>query len=424
MGRIRTMLRFLLTQRSKRCRDAENISAPLHLMPLCVKKIQKIIAYLSDRMQRTRHMLIKEFIQIFRDPRMRGIIFATPLIQTLVFGYAVTTDVNNISTAIYDLDNSVASRNLISAYTNSRYFNIVNYIYDDNEMQTLLDHGDVQAVIHIKKGFEEDLRLGKTVSIQAIIEGTDANTAKIIQNYITKITHQVSQLFFVKRLNLMTGTPKKESGIQLQSRTWFNENLESHNFYVPGVVATILTLVTLTLTSMAIVREKEMGTIEQIMVSPISRFEFILGKTLPFVIIGMVNVTGILLISSFWFDVPIRGSLVTLYVSGSLYLLTILGIGLFISTISHTQQQAMMSAFLCYFPIILLSGFIFPIENMPVAIQLTSYINPLKYFLIIIRGIFLKGIGWEFLWPQILMLAMMGICTITLAVRRFQKTLG
>lgn len=373
---------------------------------------------------RIRHMVVKEFIQIFRDPRMRGIIFATPLIQTLVFGYAVTTDVKNISTAVYDLDNSVASRNFISAYANSRYFNIVDYIYDDSDMKEMLDRGDVQTVIHIKKGFEEEIRLGKTVPVQAIIEGTDANTAKIIQNYVQKIANQVSQLYFMKRLNLITGTPKKESGVKLESRTWFNENLESYNFYVPGVVATILTLVTLTLTSMAIVREKEVGTIEQMMVSPISKFEFILGKTLPFVLIGIVNVTMILMIASFWFDVPIRGSLATLYISGSFYLLTILGIGLFISTISLTQQQAMMSAFLCYFPIILLSGFIFPIENMPKVIQATSYINPLRYFLIVIRGIFLKGIGWEFLWPQILMLAMMGMCTISLAVKRFQKTIG
>ena len=212
--------------------------------------------------------------------------------------------------------------------------------------------------------------------------------------------------------------------VELETRTWFNENLESRNFYVPGVIAIVVMLITLMLTSMAVVREKEIGTIEQIMVTPITSAEFILGKTLPFALIGFANVVLVTLIGVFWFGVPIRGSLLMLFFATSLYLLTTLGVGLLISTQSRTQQQAMMSAFFFYFPAVLLSGFMFPIANMPQVIQWLTYLNPLRYFLVIVRGIFLKGIGPEVLWPQMFALAVLGVATLWLASRRFQKTLS
>ena len=381
--------------------------------------LQNVHATKIRSFRRTRYMLIKEFIQVFRDPKMRAIIFVVPVLQTLVLGYAVTTDVKNISTAIYDLDNSEATRDIVNSFKHSGYFNITEYIDNDDRMRELLDRGEVLLVLHMQKGFEEDLRTGKSVPIQSIVDGMDSNTAGIVQNYVARLVAQISNNIFVKRL----GAFNKNVGIEMKSRAWFNENLESHNYYVPGVVATLLSLLTLTLTSMSIVREKEIGTIEQIMVSPITPFEFILGKTIPFIIIGFVNVTIILVVALYWFEVPLRGSLFLLLFSACLYLLTILGLGLFISTISHTQQQAMMGAFLFYFPIILLSGFIFPVENMPDLIQWFTYINPLRYFLIIIRGIFLKGIGLRILWPQILVLFIMGVVSLWQASRRFRKTM-
>ena len=217
--------------------------------------------------------------------------------------------------------------------------------------------------------------------------------------------------------------PTRPCEIDFRSRAWFNENLDSRNYFVPGVIVIVVSLVSLLLTSMAVVREKEIGTIEQIMVTPITPAEFILGKTLPFVLIAFVDVTLILLIGVFWFEVPLRGSILLLYVSTGLYLLTMLGVGLFISTVSQTQQQAMMSTFLFFFPAMLLSGFSFPIANMPQVIQWLTYLNPVAYFLVVVRTIFLKGVGLSYLWPHLLALAAMGVATLVLAVRRFHKTL-
>ncbi len=374
--------------------------------------------------ERIKNMLIKEFVQIFRDPRMRSIIFVVPLFQTFIFGYAVTTDVKNISTAIYDLDNSVMSRKVTDAFIQSGEFEVKDYIYSDEAAKELLDAGKVLVVIHFPKGFEHKVNGGKSSPLQVLIDGSDGNSARIIQHYVAKITYQISKKILVEEQIRQTGKSSQQMGIQVESRAWFNENLESRDFYIPGILSTILTLVTITMTSMSIVREKEMGTMEQILVTPIKKFEFILGKTVPFSLIAFFNVIAILTVASFWFNVPIRGSLSLLFVAVSFYLLTILGIGFFISTISQTQQQAMMVTFFFYFPMVLLSGFLFPIANMPIVIQWITYLNPLRYFITFIRALFLKGVGIEILWPQILALAIMGIFTIWFATRRFQKTLS
>lgn len=374
--------------------------------------------------ERIKHMLIKEFIQIFRDPRMKGVIFMMPVIQLFVFGYAVTTDVKNIPTLVYDLDNSVASRELVSRFLKSGYFDVVEYTEQDSRVRHLMDRGKVGAVLRVNKGFESDLRAGKTAHLQLIVDGTDSNTAGIVLNYSSKIAGQFSNKVLVERLTRATGLSAGANRVELETRAWFNENLESRNFYVPGVIAIIVMLITLMLTSMAVVREKEIGTMEQIMVTPITSAEFILGKTVPFALIGFADVILITVLGVFWFDVPIRGSLLLLFVATALYLLTTLAIGLFISTVSQTQQQAMMSTFFFYFPAVLLSGFMFPIANMPVVVQWLTYLNPLRYFLVIIRGVFLKGVGPDVLWPQILALAVMGRVALWLAARRFKKTLA
>ena len=374
--------------------------------------------------ERIKHMLIKEFIQILRDPRMKMVIFIAPVIQLIVFGYAATTDVNHIATAVYDLDQSKTSRELIAQFVGSGYFDIVEYITHERHGLNLIDRGRIKAFLRLNKGFENDLLAGRSAQAQMIIDGTDSNTAGIVLNYSAKIARQISQQVLISRLNRLTGSIRKPEPIALQTRSWFNENLESRNFYVPGVIAIIVSLVTLMLTSMAVVREKEIGTIEQIMVTPITPIEFILGKTLPFALISFIDVIVVALVGVFWFKVPIRGSLWLLFLATAMYLMTTLGIGLLISTISHTQQQAMMTTFFFFFPALLLSGFIFPIANMPVIIQWLTYLNPLRYFLVIIRGIFLKGVGLGILWPQLAALVVMGFITLRLATKRFHKTLA
>ncbi len=372
--------------------------------------------------ERITRMLIKEFIQIFRDPRMRTVIFVMPLVQTLVFGYAVTTDVTRIPTAILDLDNSRASRELVARFTGSGYFDVVAYVDREDEARNLVDHGLVKTVLRMNKGFEDHLRAGRTAPLQIIADGTDSNTAGIVLNYAGQIAGRFSETVLQTRVVRAIGEPVTPARVVMESRAWFNENLESRNFYVPGVIVLIVTLVTLMLSSMAVVREKEIGTIEQIMVTPIRQTEFILGKTLPFALIGFADVALVTVIAAYWFEVPIRGSLLLLVGATSLYLMSTLGIGLLISTVSRTQQQAMMSAFFYYFPAMLLSGFVFPIANMPEAVQWLTYFNPLRYFLVIIRGVFLKGVGPEILWQQMAALLVLGTATLWIATRRFQKT--
>jgi ABC-2 type transport system permease protein len=374
--------------------------------------------------ERIKHMLIKEFIQVFRDPRMKAVIFVAPVLQCLVFGYAVTTDVRHVSTAVYDLDNSVASRELISRFANTGHFDIVEYVSNESRARLLLDRGKVRAVLRMNKGFEDALRSGRTAQLQIILDGTDSNTAGIVIGYSTRIAGEFSQEVLNAQLHRLRGNTQQPGQVQLETRAWFNENLESRNFYVPGVIAMIVTLVTLLLTSMAVVREKEIGTMEQIMVTPITPTEFILGKTVPFALFSFADVIVITVVGVFWFSVPVRGNLLVLFLATALYLMTTLGVGLVISTVSQTQQQAMMSTFFFVMPAVLLSGFMFPIANMPKVVQWLTYLNPFRYFLVIIRGVFLKGVGVDILWPQFLALALMGVVTLGLAARRFRKTLA
>ena len=374
--------------------------------------------------ERLRNMLIKEFLQVLRDPKMRGVIFVMPLLQVMVFGYAVTTDVRNVPVAVLDFDQSVASRELLSRFSASGYFRFVSQTRNVNDATHLLDKESVGAILRIDQGFEEDLRAGRTAKLQVIADGTDSNTAGIVLGYTGRIAGEFSGKVLLTRFSRLRGEGPLPGNVELISRAWFNENLESRNFYVPGVIAIIVMLVTLMLTSMAIVREKEIGTLEQLLVSPITPAEFILGKTLPFALIGYADVLLVAALGVFWFEVPIRGSLPLLLVATTFYLMTTLGIGLFISTVSRTQQQAMMSVFFFYFPAVLLSGFMFPIANMPPPVQYLTYANPLRYFLVILRGIFLKGAGTATLWPPMAALLAMGLLTLLVTTRRFRKTMA
>lgn len=363
--------------------------------------------------ERIKRILIKEFLQTLRDPRMKAILIAVPIVQSIVFGYAVTTDVREVAIAVMDRDETPQSRELISRFTSSGYFRIVRRVSSTDEIRNLMDRGTVKGAIEIDSGFGGTVSAHKTAAVQMLVDGTDSNSAGIVLNYAGRIVGSFNMAQLGGGANL--------APVQLRTRAWFNENLASRNFYVPGVIALLLALVTLMLSSMAIVREKEIGTMEQIIVTPINRLEFILGKTAPFALFGILDVFVITAICLYWFEVPMRGSFLLLLLCAVLYLLSTLGLGLLISTMSSTQQQAMMSTFFVFFPAILLSGFLFPISNMPNWIQWLTYLNPLRYMLVIIRGIFLKGIGANILWPEMLSLTILGITLLWLASRRFQK---
>lgn len=373
--------------------------------------------------ERIYRMLVKEFIQVLRDSRMKALIFVMPVIQLIMFGYAVTTDVDHIQIALCDLDKSQQSRALIDRFTGSGYFSVVESTNRPGRLGELLDRGRAILGIQINPGFADDLRAGRQAVIQTIVDGTDSNTGTVAMDYSQRITQAFSR---------EVGTPvaladlaqPEVAPIDLRTRAWFNPDLKSRYFNVPGVIAVILLLTSLLLTSMAVVREREIGTMEQLMVTPIRPLELILGKTLPFALICLADVLAVTAVGVLWFHIPIYGSLWLLLAGAILYLMSTIGVGLFISTISHTQQQALMSSFFFYLPAVLLSGFMFPISNMPLPAQWLTYLNPLRYFLVIIRGIFLKGSGLETLWPQFAALAILGIALLSISSTRFQKRMA
>jgi ABC-2 type transport system permease protein len=372
-------------------------------------------------------MIKKEFRQTLRDPRMKMMILVTPFVQIIIFGYAATTDVNHIPTAIYDLDNTRQSRDLIRAFTASKYFSVHRYIYSDEKMNELLDKSAVSTIIRINHGFAKDLlgnNPGAPGQIQLIVDGTDSNIAAVILGYASSIIRTYSEQLASQQIDILLKQVGSLPSVDLRTRAWFNPNLLSRNFYIPGVIALIVSLMSLMLTSMAIVREKEIGTIEQLIVSPLTSAELIIGKLIPYGAIAVFEAAFVTSVGVLWFKIPVAGSILLLLFSTLVYLLVTLGIGLLISTISATQQQALMSVFLFFFPANLLSGFIFPINNMPRIIQYITYIDPLRYFMVILRGIFLKGVGLSILWPQILALFVMGVIILTISSLRFHKTLG
>jgi ABC-2 type transport system permease protein len=367
-------------------------------------------------------LLVKELLQVLRDPRMRTVIFLAPLIQLIIFGYAVTMDVKNIRTAVCDLDRTPESRELLSRFFASGYFKPVEYVSHVNRIQHLMDRGRTDTAIQINRGFSAKLAANEKASIQMILDGTDSNTASIVMAYTAQIIQKYNRDLTVEAM----GFPEETSlnkGVDLRSRAWFNVNLESRMFFVPGVVALIGMIIMLLLTSMAIVREREVGTMEQLIVTPIRPVELILGKLIPFGLIGLFDMALIMVVAVFWFGIPMKGSPFLLFISTLLFLLPTLGTGLFISAISTTQQQAMMTTFFFAFPAILLSGFVFPISSMPEIAQWITYANPLRYFIVIIRAIFLKGVGIEVLWPHLTAMGVLGVLIFILSSLKFTKRL-
>src|SRR6185436_1381877 len=356
----------------------------------------------------------KEFLQVFRDPRMRGMLFLPPLIQLLIFGYAANLDVNTARIAWMDQDRSPESRELFAQFTGSGRFIIAVMPDSEKEMQDAMDRGVVDGVIRILPGFARDIERGRSTSVQVLLDGSNSNAASIVSGYAAQTIARFAGGVMAERQReklVPAGLPMDPAVPQVftATRVWFNPELKSRNYFIPGVIVNIIMLVTLSLTTMAIVREKELGTMEQLMVTPIRSAELILGKTLPFVLIGFWDMLLVLGASLLVFHMPFAGSFWLLCLASLLFILTTLGAGLLISTVSHTQQQANLATFLLFQPFQMLSGFTFPIRSMPQSVQWLTYLNPMRYFLEVVRGIFLKGSGFDTLWPDLLAMGVFGV---------------
>jgi len=374
-------------------------------------------------------ILRKEFIQTLRNPRMRVLLFLPPVLQLVIFGYAVTLDVDHARIAWMDMDNTPESRALLARFEGSGRFDVVATPRSEEQVQSILDRSQAHAVVRVLPGFARDLERGRPTEVQVLVDGTNSNTASLVSSYATSVIESFSLDEASERPQPQPppgssgpiGNPPP--GVTAQARVWFNPDLRSRNYFVPGVAANILMMITLMLTGQAIIREKEIGTMEQLMVTPMRPIELMLGKTLPFALVGIIDMVIITSAALLIFRIPFRGNFLLLLFCAVLFLMTSLGAGLFLSTISHTQQQANMMSFFFTTPAFMLSGFTFPIRNMPLVVQYLTYLNPLRYFMEIVRGVFLKGVGIETLWPRMLALAVYGVAILGLSALRFRKTL-
>ncbi len=363
-------------------------------------------------LDRIKEMVRKEFLQLFRDPRMWRVVFMVPVIQLVIFGYAVSTDIHNTATFVVDHDNSRRSRELIDAFTASGYFRIVGRSLRPADLVRALDRGDAIVGIDIPVDFSRRVLDGRGAAVQVLLDGTDSNTATVAQGYAERIVQNFGARF----------ARGAAPAIDLRERAWFNPDLASRNYNVPAVAGSIVFLISLLLTSLAVVREREIGTLEQLMVSPLTATELIAGKTIPFAMIGLFDALLVTAAALLWFKVPFVGNFLLLLLASLLFVLSGLGAGLLISTISKTQQEAFMTTFLVFMPAILLSGLMFPVNSMPEVFQWLTLVNPMRHFLEIIRGIFLKGAGIGAMWRQFVALSVLGTSLLAFATTRFRKT--
>jgi ABC-2 type transport system permease protein len=369
-------------------------------------------------------MLIKEFLQVLRDKRTRFVLIGPPTIQMLVFGYAATYEIRNVSLAVIDFDNSQESRELISRFSSSPYFSVTSRPENRHQLTVQLDRGEVVLGLQINAGFAQRLRKGETATVQVLLDATNSNTALIALGYVNQIAEEFGRSYQADRVARVAPLLVAQApSVELERRPWFNPDLQSRWFFVPGVLGSLTLVIVTSLTAFAVVREREIGTLEQVMVTPIRPAEFILGKTLPFFLIGLADVVLIGTLGTLWFGIPFRGSLLVLLAGTTLFLTCMVGVGLFVSTVSSTQQQAMVTAFFFLMPAITFSGFGFPIHAMPEALQLITYADPLRYFLVVLRGSFLKGVGLVELWPQMVAMGAIGSVMLTISVFRFHKSL-
>ena len=368
---------------------------------------------------RIRELVRKEFIQLFSDKRNRAVMFIFPFIQMMIFGYVVNYDISNIRVAVLDYSKTYESRKLADSFTGSNIFHIINNVADERQMAELMLQGKIDMGIKISQDFASIIRKGQTAPVQILVDGSMSNMATMRVAY----TSSVLDRFNREELHELYPQHMSYGRIDARIRTWYNPNLDSQYFFVPGIVAVLVMITSFILTSIAIIREKEDGTMEQLIVTPLKSYEFITGKTIPYIILSLAQMSAVIVVAIYWFEIPLNGSILLLLFATCLFLLSTLGIGLFISTISATKQQAMMTSFFFIMPFFMLSGFVFPIANMPEVVQWLTYLNPLRFFLVIIRGIFLKGVGFDVLWHQYLALAILGTIVFSGAISLFKKRL-
>lgn len=361
----------------------------------------------------------KEFLHLLRDRGLLPMVILAPLIQLIMFGYVVSTDVENLSVAIVNQDRQSESRKIINQIDATEFFNAELFLDSKEDMEEAILKGAADAGVIFPPNFTRDALNGRPTSIHIIVDGSDPNAGNVALTYLTALVEQQNIEIITERLPrpLENATPTLNESI----RVWYNPSLKSVNFMIPGLIGFILSYITIILTAVAIVREKERGTLEQLIVTPIKRHELLLGKMIPFVVIGLFDVALVTVVGVFWFNVPFRGNWLVFLLMSFLFLISTLGAGLFASTVSRTQQQAMVSAMFLMLASMLLSGFIFPVENMPRVIQLFSYLIPLTYYELALRGIFLKGVGFQILWQAALALLSLGILIFFMSLNRFKK---
>jgi len=374
---------------------------------------------------RMRMIMWKEFIQIFRDPRLLGVVVVIPIVMLLLYGYAINFDVRNLRLAVYDQDASRASRELIATFTGSEYFRIVDYLRDNHQVADALDGNRAQLVLIIPPTYRRDLADGRTAQVQVLINGSDSTTASTGIGYIAAILQQQSARISLEALAREgVNVTRVVTPVDNRIRYWYNSELRSTNFLVPGMIAMILMMLAALLTSVTVVRERERGTLEQLVVSPVQPLELMLGKLIPYVVIAFGDVLLILLVGVYVFQVPFRGSPWLVLALSGIFVTAALGIGLLVSTIAPNQQLAMLAAMLVsQMPSVLLSGFMFPISSMPRPIQLITYIIPARHFIKILRGIILKGNGLAQVWEPALGLLILALLLLGLSAARFKKKL-
>lgn len=366
--------------------------------------------------------IIKELLQVKRDKKMLVVIFMAPILQLVFLGYAANMDVNVIHTTIYDQDKTATSRDFIKRFEQSGYFKLDYYVDNYEEVTDLLNKGKTLVAIVIPKDFEKKINRRETSPLQTLFEGSDGNKASIALGYIQGIATKFSKSIVADTKDKLGIKISLSGSLTPEVRVWYNPEMKTRNYMVPGILGLILMISTISLMSMAVVREREIGTLEQLIVTPIKNYQLILGKLIPFTLIGFVVLIIVMVIMTQWFGIVVRGNKLFLLFTALLFVLSNLGIGLFISTVSKTQQQAMMaSVFAIMMPMIYLSGFAFPIENMPKVVQYITYFIPLRYFITILRGIVLKGIGFSALWLETLVLFGMGVTILIFSALRFSK---
>ncbi len=372
--------------------------------------------------RRVRHIMRKEFIQVWRDKKLRFFLIFPPLVQLLVYGYVINFDIKRVTVAIFDESRSKESRDLIKRFSSTDWFRVRHLVNHERQLVNLIDDGQVTMALRIQWDFAKRIREGKSGPVQVILDATDSNAALIVTRYASMVLDDYAQQRLKERFQRL-GTQLGEFNppLAVEPRAWFNVNLISRYSMVPGVIAMVVLLLSLMLTALSVVREKEIGTMEQILVTPIRPVELMLGKTIPFVLISLGDVILVTAVGILWFEVPFRGSILVLLLGTICFLFNSVGLGLLISTLASTQQQAMMAGNFFLTPAIMLSGLVFPIANMPLIFQYLTYLNPLMYFIIVVQGIFLKGAGVAILWPQMAAMVGLGLGMLTVAVLRFQR---